>query len=183
MARGSNQANTAATSANNLSNAYADNASNIYGALTPELEGMASHPAGMSPSDLAKANTSVLQSAGGSNASSVGQGALLGARSRNAGAPAAAIAESVREGGQRAGEGTLGVDLANEKLKQQQQQEGLGGLQSLYGSNLGGSINALGETAANVNANTNAYNSSYDWANSILDPYLQAGSKAATMGG
>lgn len=172
MARGSNQATGAATSAQNISNTDAGNAAGLFGALAPTLESEMAHPAGFDPTTMAKMNTGAQQTAGGSNAAAVGQGALRAARTRNAGAPAAAEAASNRAAGETLSKGRLGVDTANAELKARQQQQGAQGLESLYGTNTGASVNALGQVASNVNANTNAENASWDWAKDVFDPLM-----------
>ena len=169
MARGSQQAQQGATTGLNF-------ATSGGASLMPELQQEAINPQGMNPTDMARANTTVQQSAGGTQAGATGEGALLAARTKNPGAAQAAISESARTGGQEAGKNALGIQLANTKLKQQQQQAGQTGLENLT---LGG----LGDVAPNVNANTGAINASYDWAKDILDPALQAaGSAAAGLG-
>src|SRR5690348_4147207 len=82
MARGSEQANTAATSAQNASNQFGANANALYSTLAPELMSEAAHPSGFGPQELARMNTAAQQSAGGANAGAVGQGALLAQRTR-----------------------------------------------------------------------------------------------------
>lgn len=172
MARGSDQATGAATSAQNLSNQYGANAQGIFSSLEPTLAAEAAHPAGMSPTDLAKADTAAQQSAGGGQAAAVGQGALLAGRTRNAGSADAAIAKSTETVGQDLSKAALQTQLKNASLKQQQQQEGLKGMEGLYGQNAGESVSALGQVASNVNANTQAENASWDWAKDLVDPLM-----------
>jgi|SRR5580692_6405934 hypothetical protein len=179
MARGSSQATSAATSAQNLSNSLEGNASSLYGTVAPQLEAEAAAPSGYAPADLAAMNTAAQQSAGGSQAGAVGQGALLAARTRNAGAPAAAIGQSTRTAGQQLSNAALGTQTANARLKEQQRQAGLTGEENLYGRDLGAGVQALGEVAPAVNANTNEENASWDWSKDILAPLLQAGGAAA----
>jgi hypothetical protein len=184
MARGSNQAQTAANTANGLAGTLSSTVAPLYGQLQPELSGEAAAPAGINPSDMAKMNTSAKQAAGGSTAGAVGRGALLASRTRNAGAGAAAIADAARSGGQQESQEDLATQLANQRLKNSQQQAGLSGLENLYGTEVSGTNTALGQAAANVNANTGAANESWNWARYILDPELQAsGAAAAGAGG
>lgn len=174
MARGSQQATTAATSAQNLSNGLQTNANALYGALAPELESEAAHPAGYAPSDLAAMNTAAQQSAGGSQAGAVGQGSLLASRTRNAGTADAAIAQSARTAGENLSKAALGTQLKNADLKQHQQQAGLSGLEGLNAEELGEGVQSLGIVPSAVNANTNAANASWDWAKYLLDPAMGA---------
>lgn len=176
MAKGSSAAaNTAATSAQDEFNALENNASSLYSTLTPQLQAEAAAPPGYDPATMARIKTSNMQTAGGSNAGAVGQGALLAARTRNAGAPAAAIGASTRRAGEELGSENLKTELSNADLQEKQRQEGLSGLSNLYGEQLQAGNQALGIVPSAVNANTNAENESYDWARYLLDPALAAG--------
>ena len=179
MARGSQAAQGAATSAQSLSNTAAGNAGALFSTLAPELMSESAHPSGISQPDLAAANPAGLEAAGGSMAGATGQGALLAARTKNAGAPAAAIGESSRRAGETLSKAAVGTQMANAQMKEKQRQSALSGLGSLTGLETGAATNALGEVAQNVNANTNAANQSWDWAKYLLDPAMQAASGAA----
>lgn len=179
MARGDQQASGAEGQANANSNEYNANANSLFSSLAPTLESEAAHPAGFDPEDEAAMETGALQSAGGGQSAAVGEGGLLGARTRNSGAVAEAIPASARAAGQNLSQNLLGVRSANAKLKNEQQQAGISGLTNLTGLETGATNNALGEVASNSNANTNAENASWDWSKDILDPALQAGGQAA----
>lgn len=174
MARGSTQATGAATQAQTNSGAQLGAANNISSLLVPTLENQIANPQGINPTDLAAMRTSNEQAAGGSTAAAVGQGALRAARTRNAGAPAAATAQGVQNAGEQLSTANLDTNLANQKAKLGQQSQATSELGSLYGTNINAGNNALGQVAGDVNANTNAENASYDWANSIFDPILSA---------
>jgi hypothetical protein len=151
------------------------NANSLYGDLVPTLEGEIAHPAGYAPSDLSAMETGAQQSAGGSQASAVGQGGLYAARTGNKGAAAAAIADASRGAGQQLSKNLLGIRSANANLKNEQQQAGISGLTNLTGLETGASNTALGNVANLSNANTNAENASWDWSKDILDPLISAG--------
>jgi len=163
MARNDAAAQTAANSANTISSGASANANGLYGVIAPELETEIAHPAGFGPTEMAQMETAAQQSSGGSQAGTTGQGGLLAARTRNAGGAEAAIASGARSAGKNLSAGVLGTQLANARLKAQQQQEGTSGLENLYNNELGSSIAALGEVAPNVNANVNQQNESWDW--------------------
>jgi hypothetical protein len=183
MARGSTQATGAATAAQGISNQTADRSAGLYGTLAPQLQTEAAHPQGFAPTDLAAMNTAGQQSAGGGQASAVGAGALKAARTGNAGAADAAIGEAARTQGQTLSKAALGTQMANAELKQKQQQAGLSGLESLYGTNTGASVGALGQVAGNVNADVNAKDASWNWTK-LIDPITKASQAAAqAMGG
>jgi len=174
MARGSQPANTAATSAQNFSNQLQNNQSQLFNTLAPELESAAAHPSGYSPTDIAGMTTAAEQSAGGSTAGATGQGALLASRTKNAGTADAAIGQSARSAGQALSKASTGIAQANANQKAQNQRAGLSGLEGLTGLETGGANTALGIVPQAVNANTQAENDSWDWANSVFKPIMEA---------
>src|SRR6201986_3935179 len=125
--RGNQQAQDASKSANAFSSGLQGQAGALYSSAAPQLAGMATHPQGMSPEDLAASRTAAAQSAGGSRGAAVGQGSLLSARTNNAGGADAAIADAARSAGQEQGDAALKTQLENTSLKQHQQDEGLKG--------------------------------------------------------
>lgn len=174
MARGSSQATGAATQATNNSNTFGGNAGSLFSTLAPALTAEAANPTGYNPSDLAAMNTEAEQSAGGTQAGAVGQGGLMAARTRNKGAAAGAIADSSRGAGEQLSKNALGISVGNARLKEQQRQSGISGLEGLTGLETGATNQALGQVAGDVNANTGAENASWNWAKDILDPALSA---------
>ena len=179
MARGSQTANTAATTAQSNSNALMGNANALYSSLAPELQSEAAHPQGFAPADRAAMDTAAQQSAGGSMAGAVGQGALLGARTRNAGAPAAAIGAAARGAGEDLSKRAVETQVANAGLKEKQRQSALSGLQGLTGTETGAAGQQLGIVPGAVNANTSAAEQSWDWAKFLGAPLLSAASSSA----
>lgn len=144
------------------------NAGDVYGQLAPTLESTLANPQGFSPADEATMETGAQQSAGGTQASAVGQGGLLAARTRNAGAGAKSISDASRGAGEQLSSNLLGIRGANAKLKQQQQNTAISGLEGLYGTGVSGGNQALGEVAPLVNANTNASTASWGPFSSIF---------------
>ena len=92
------------------------------------------------------------------------------------------MAASARTAGQQLSNASLQTVLKNAALKQQQQESAQRGLEGLYGESANAGNAALSATAANVNANTQAENASWDWAKDILDPAMQAAGQAAGGG-
>lgn len=133
-----------AGTASGAASTAAANAGNLYGSLAPQLQAEVSNPQGYGAPALAKMNTAGQQSAGGTQAGAVGQGALLAARTRNAGTADAAIGQSARTAGQQASDAALKTQVGNAQLQQQQRQAGLSGLQGLNATELGASNSALG---------------------------------------
>ena len=126
-----------------ISAAGQSNAAGLYGTLSPTLSTMATNPQGINPADMAKIQTSNMQTAGGANAGAVGQGSLLAARTKNAGTADAAIAKSGEAASQNLSKANLATQNENQQLKQQQQQTGIKGLNSLYGTNEGAAVGGL----------------------------------------
>jgi len=167
MGRGNDQAKAAATSASNISSTSAGNAGALYSTLAPSLESTMANPQGFSPVDLAKMDTSTMQTAGGTQAAAQGAGALRAARTGNLGGSDAAVAKAARTGGEIASEGALSTQIKNALLKQQQRELATRGLEGLFSTNTGASVNALGQVASNINADTNAENASWDWTKGL----------------
>lgn len=168
---------TASTMSNNLS----ANAGSLYGPLTNELTTQMVHPSGYTPAQKAAMNTAAQQSAGGSNAGTVGQGALYAARTRNAGAGQNAIAQGARQASTNLSDAALNTEMSNANLQQKQQGAATAGLESLYGTELGGSENALGLSNSALNtANSAAENN--PWMKLALAG-IQAGGQAAAGAG
>ena len=130
--------------AQNLSNQLTANASNVYGGLEPQLAAEAAHPSGYTPGQKASINTAAQQSAGGTTAGATGAGGLYAARTRNAGAGQAAIGASSRAAGGNLSRAAVGTQVQDANLAQSNRNKALGGLSSLYGTELSGGENALG---------------------------------------
>jgi hypothetical protein len=139
----------------NLSNQLQGNAASLYGFEVPQLEAQAAHPSGYTPTALASMNTAAQQSAGGSQAGAVGQGALLASRTKNAGTADAAIAKSNENAGGALSRAAVGTQVGNANLQERQQEHAQNALQGLYGTDLSGSENALGlsNNAINIAGN------------------------------
>lgn len=161
-----------------ISSNAASTSAGLYGTLSPALTTEATEPQGIAPADLAKMNTAAQQSAGGSNAGAVGQGSLLSARTRNAGSAQGAIAKSAENAGQTLGNEAVGIQNQNTQTKLKQQQEGLNGLQGLYGTN---ENEALGGLGASNSALNDAGNMKNFWQG-LLTQGLQSGGQVATAG-
>lgn len=158
MASGNKTAQGAEHSGLGFSQGLQGQSGNLYGTVAPELTAMATHPMGFNPSDLAQMKTEAMQTAGGSNAGAVGQGALLASRTRNAGTADAAISQAARNAGETLSDTGLKINSENARLKEAQRNEGLRGLEGLYGTDIAGANNALGEVARNAEADAAAEN-------------------------
>ena len=130
--------------ANTQANQLGANAANIYGSLQPEIASEAAHPAGYSPQQKSAITTAGQQSAGGSMAGATGQGALLAARTRNAGAAQNAIQQAGRQSSKNLSDVATGVETGSADLAAKRQADALRAEQGLYGTELGGSQKAMG---------------------------------------
>ena len=179
MGRGSQPAESSATQSQNTATGLTSNANSLYGNLAPMLTSQAAHPAGFSPADEASMETGAMDTAGGSQAAAVGAGNLEAARTRNAGGFGQAVSDASRGAGETLSRGLLGVRNANANLKQHQHDEALGGLQGLYGTNVGGANQALGNVAPLVNADNSAENASWAPFNNITGAIFGAANAAS----
>lgn len=156
----------AATAQAEANQAYG-NANQLYGSLAPQLEAQSVSPSGYSPSDMAAMRTGAMQSAGGTQAGATGAGRLYAARTRNSGGIGNAIASSARTAGQQLGQNEVGMQISNAKLKQQQRQQALGGLESLNATELGAGNQALGlsnQSLVDASKIQNPWLQQFDWA-------------------
>lgn len=154
----SNAAGANSTTAQGLSKTYAGNAAATSNILTPTLNKMATAPTGFGTQTVNNMNTAALQSAGGAEAGIVGGGNQRAAATNNAGGFAPAAAQAGHDATAQLSDAALGVQNRDAMLKQQQQQEGINGLEGQYQTNVGAGENALGLSNSSLNAQTNAQN-------------------------
>ena len=105
----------------------------ISGFLTPQLESEATNPEGYTPQQLAYMNTASQQSLGGGVAATTGQANLEAARTRNAGGYQAAVGDANRSARRQLSQNALGIQQKQADLQQQQRQQAIQQLMSLYG--------------------------------------------------
>lgn len=164
------------STAQGLENLYGSNATqaNPVGMLTAE----AVNPSGYSPTQLAAQTTAAEQTAGGANAGATGGALLRAARTRNVGAAPAAIGASNRAAGQELSQINSGIQTRNADLQQKQRQQGISGLEGLYGENVGAGEQALG---LSTGALKDAGSLSNFWQD-LLKQGIQAGGQVAAAG-
>jgi hypothetical protein len=168
--------------ANSQASTLSGNAASTYGSLAPTLATEAAHPQGYTPAQQAAQNTAAQQSAGGSNAATVGQGALLASRTRNAGAAQNAIAQGGRQASENLSNAAVGTQVNNANLQQKQQQAGIQGEQQLYGTTLGGGMNALGLSNQSLGVAGQA-DANNPWMKLAQQAIQSAGQAGAAAGG
>lgn len=167
--------NAAVTKSNQLADLYTGGAQGLRSTLEPQLEADVRNPTGYGASGLAAMNTAAQQSAGGAVAGATGAMGRAAARTRNAGGYAAAGDEAAREGARSASQRSVEIAGSNEQLKQQQRQSALKGLQGLYGTDVGASLESMGLIPGEINAGTNAAKKQPG----ILDTLMKLNSMAA----
>ena len=157
MARGpTKQANAAVNNENRVAGNLEGRSNTLFDTLEPQLTSEATNPQGYGAKDLAATNTAAQQSIGGSTAGAVGSGNVMAARTRNRGGFSAAADEAARSGQRELSQRATEIQGQNAQLKENQRQAGLSGLQGLYGTNLSGSLAAMGLVPGTINAETNA---------------------------
>lgn len=129
--------------ANTLATTYGSRATANSNILTPTLNRMATNPQGYDQSQLNGFNTAATQSIGGATAGAVGGANQTAARTNNAGGYAPAVAQVAHDGTAALSDAALNVQNQNAQLKQQQQAEGISGLEGMYNTNTGADENAL----------------------------------------
>jgi hypothetical protein len=137
--------------ANNLEGMYTGNAAAVNSTLTPALTQEAINPTGYTPTQMAAQTTAAEQTAGGASAGATGGALLRAARTRNAGAAPAAIGEANREGAQELSQTNAGIQTRNADLQQRQKQQGISGLEGVYGQDVNAGENALGLSTGALN--------------------------------
>jgi len=157
--------------AQGLATTYGGQAASTSNILTPTLNQLATAAPGFGQQTVNNMNTAALQTAGGAAAGTVGQGNLQAARTNNAGGFAPAAAQAGHDATAQLSQAALGVQNNDAMLKQQQQQEGISGLEGQYATNVGAGENALGLSTSALGAQTAAQNQTL---NSWLAPIQTA---------
>lgn len=156
----------------NISGANSTLAGNAASTINPIYAQEATSPTGYTPQQRANQLTASSQALGGGMASAVGQGNLMAARTNNAGGSNLALDDAARNASAKQSENALGVENDNAQLMEKQKQEGLAGLNSIYGTGTNASISAL-NTANNVQPSF--------WKTAILQ-MMKNGEQAAAAG-
>jgi hypothetical protein len=136
----------------------------IGSSLVPQLDAEAANPQGYTPQQMAYMNTASQQSLGGSTGGVTGQANLQAARTRNAGSFQGAIGSNARSNARQLSQNAVGIQQQQANLQQQQRQQALSSLQSLYGVD---ESTALGY----LNGSTSAFNADNE-GSKIIDQNL-----------
>jgi len=133
-----------AKTAQGLSSSYSSQAQGNSNILTPTLNKMVTSPTGLGQQTKNNMTTAAMQTAGGAEAGIVGGALQRAAATNNAGAYDPAIASAGQDAMHTLSDAALGVENTDALLKEQQRQQGIEGLQNMYGTNVGAGQNSLG---------------------------------------
>ena len=169
--------------ANSTANTLGGEAQGIGSELTPFLTQEMLHPQGIGQTGLSAETGAALAGAGGAASGLTGAANERAAVSRNAGGFSAALDDAARQRAKAAAGASEGITAGNEQLKQQQVQEGAGGLQRMYGTDTSGMLESMGQEAPDINAQVNANKTG--WLQNtlaIMDTLSGAGAAAFPKG-
>jgi hypothetical protein len=96
------------------------------------------------------------QGAGGATAGITGQAGLAAGRTRNSAATSGVLDQAARSKQQTLSQNALGIQNKSADLANMKQQEGIQGLQGLYGTDVTAQMKAMGLIPEDVNAAANA---------------------------
>jgi hypothetical protein len=166
----------AANTANTTAGGYGTAATGIGSTLVPELTQEAKNPTGYNPTDLNAMQVGAQQGAGGAAGSLVGQATTGAARSRNIGALPGQLDSIARSKTMADSNASLGIQSSNAKLKEQQKQAGLKGLEGVYGTDVGAQLKAEGLVPEDVDAMAKADQTG--WGKDLM-AWINTGTNAA----
>lgn len=146
------RAKTANDQATSTATNYGAAATGVGSSLVPELTKEATNPTGMTPTEKNNLLVAGAQGAGGATAGITGQADLEAARTHNTGALSGVLDQAAREKTKALSNTTLGVANQDVALKEKQRQEGLAGLQGVYGTDVGAQLKAQGLVPEDINA-------------------------------
>ena len=173
------QAKSTYAAQNAAAQKYGQQADTLYGQLLPQYTQMATNPSGFDRTTLNNMTTAGMQANGGATAGAVGQGNLMAARTGNIGGYQYANDAAARAGMEKNSEAALDTQLKNADYKRAQTAQGLAGLNGLYATNLGTSMNEL--NAENASTKTLSDAGQSGWFQNFLG-YMNAMSNAAKAG-
>jgi hypothetical protein len=134
----------AAQTASGTAAGYGGAAQGVASTLVPEYTQEAKNPTGINPTDLNAMQVASQTGAGGAAGALMGTATDQAARSRNSGALAGTLDQIARNKTQAAAGGNLAIQNMNTQEKLRQKQEGLKGLEGLYGTDVGAQLQAEG---------------------------------------
>jgi len=177
-----NQASNATTTAANTGTQLGAEAQGIGSTLTPFLTSELEHPQGFGQQGESAMLSAAEGGAGGATSGVVGQANQEAARSRNAGGYQAVLDDAARSRSKAAAGASEGIAGDNAQLQAQQQQDAAKGLQSQYGTDTSGMLDATGQESHDITAGVDASNSGWlQNATGVLNTLGGAAGGAGTL--
>jgi hypothetical protein len=169
-----NQASQAFSNAGTTATNLGDAGSGISSTLTPELTAEAQHPEGYSQQDQSAMLSAGLGGAGGGASALTGIAGQRAATTGNAGGFTSALDEAARLRAKQGAGVAENIAAKNAGLKQEQQQEGLKGLEGMYGEDTSGMLKAMALQPEDVNAEVGANKTGWNqnalaWYNGVAN--------------
>jgi hypothetical protein len=147
----------------------------VSNGMMPGLLSDAAGKGGLTPGQMAQANTASQQSVGGSNAGIAGQAQAMAGRTGNPGSMVGAIGDASRGNAKNLSNDALKTQEYSTNMAQQKQQAAMGELGKLYGTNVSG----LGDMLKNANqATSNLTTADQDTTGDIMKGAQMATSMA-----
>ena len=157
MARNAvNQAGAAEGTAGSTATTLGTEAQGVNANLTPFLTQEMLHPQGLGQEGIGAETAAALGGAGGAASGLTGMADQRAAATHNAGGYQAALADAARSRDKAAAGASEGIEAQNQDLMQKQQQEGAAGLGSQYKTDTSGMLEAMGQEAPDIGAETKA---------------------------
>lgn len=152
QAAGKQAENSSATTAGN----YGSDAGNIAGTVVPTLKNDINNPTGYTPQQSNNQLVAGEQGAGGAQAGITGAADLAATRTRNFGSQAGILDQAARRNAQTLSGNALNVANKSANLAQEKRQSALGGLEGMYGTDVGAQLKAMGIIPEDINSTVNA---------------------------
>lgn len=131
---------------------YGTAATDVSGQLSPFLENELTNPQGLGQQQLSQIQTQGGQATAGALGQAKEAATLNASRTGNTAAVPGVIDNTTRSAMQQQSNNVLNTNLENSELKEKQQQEGASGLNSLYGTDVGAALKAMGLEDETINA-------------------------------
>jgi hypothetical protein len=150
------QAAVAAKQAGATGADYGASASSIGSTLVPTLTRDINNPTGFSPTEKNNMLVASEQGAGGANAGITGAAGLTANRTRNSSALSSVLDQAARDKSQALSGNALSIQNKDAMLAQQKRAAALGGLQGLYGTDVGAQLKSMGIQDQDINTEIEA---------------------------
>ena len=133
-----------AKTATGTASQYGNTAGGIGANLIPGLTQQFNNPQGLSPTDVNNEWVAAQQAGGGATGAVQGEAGLNAERTRNSAGLSSVLDQAARRQGQNLSQSALGIQNQNAMLKQKQREQAGQELGSLYGTDVGAQLKAMG---------------------------------------